>query len=126
MSDLNSTDNTTTTTTTTATSISTKVEISLEPEAEKLFKAQENIPTTCEESLPVAQLSWSRSKSALSVIKTAAVLSLIVIVAVTTIAAVISGDTSKLASTATILNNIVQTLALQSNDTASTSQESVF
>jgi hypothetical protein len=125
MSDPNSTGNTTTTTTT-ATSISTKVEISLEPEAEKLFKAQENIPATCEESLQVDQISWSRSKSALSVIKTAAVLSLIVIVAVTTIAAVISGDTSKLATAATALNNIVQTLALQSNDTASTSQESVF
>jgi len=116
MSDPNSTGNT----------ISTKVEISLEPEAEKLFKAQENIPVTCEESLQVNQLSWSRSKSALSVIKTAAVLSLVVIVTVTTIAAVISGDTSKLASAATALNNIVQTLALQSNDTASASQESVF
>lgn len=124
MSDLNSTNNTTTTTT--ATSTSTKVEISLEPEAEKLLKVQENIPTTCEETLQVAQLSWGRSKSALSVIKTAAVLSLIVIVAVTTIAAVISGDTSKLASAAIALNNIVQTLALHSNDTASTSQESVF
>lgn len=99
--------------------IATKVEVE-DPEAQKLFRAQENIPAVCEETVRSNRLLWSRSGSTPSIIRTVAVLTLIVIIGITTVvAAISSGDPSKLASAAVALNTLAQTLALNNGTSAS-------
>lgn len=119
MSCSDSNDNTTATTPN-----STEIEIVLDRETQTLFIAQENIPAVCEEQKHLNTLLWNRSNSPLSIIRVAVVLSILAITLITTIAAVCSGDLSKLSSAAASLHNIAQTLAL-SNGT-STSSEPVF
>lgn len=127
MSDVESTSNTTVATSNIATpNIVTKVEVTLDPETEKLFKAQENIPSAWEETVRLNRQLWStsNSNSTLSVVRTVAVLVVVAIIVVTTIlAAVSSGDPSKIASAAIALNNIAQTLALTSNGTLPTTSQ---
>ncbi len=119
MSCSDSNNTTTTTTPTSTTPISAEIEIVLDQETQTLFKAQENIPAACEESVRLNQLLWNRRNSALSINRAATVLSFIAIILITTIAAVCSGDPSKLSAAAVALNNIAQTLALNSNGTSS-------
>ncbi len=107
------------------TSDNTKIEIPLAPETERLVRAQENIPVACEESVHQNRLPQNRRDSAVSIIRTAGVLSIGAIVLITTVVAVCTGDTSKLAAAAVALNNVAQALALNSNGT-SASQESGF
>jgi len=116
MSCSDSNDNTTATTPN-----STEIEIVLDQETQTLFIAQENIPAVCEEQKHLNTLLWNRSNSPLSIIRVAVVLSILAITLITTIAAVCSGDLSKLSSATASLQNIVQTLAL-SNGTSSSSQ----
>lgn len=123
MSDSDSTSNTNNTTI--SIPIATKVEVE-DPEAQKLFRAQENIPAVCEESVRLNRLLWSRRSSTPSIIRTVAVLTLIVIIGITTVvAAISSGDPSKLASAAVALNTIAQTLALNSNGTSASQKPGI-
>lgn len=103
----------------TVTHNSTEIEVILDLESQRLISAQQNIPDACEESKRVNQLLWYRSDSKWSIIRLVAVLSVLVVTLTSTIAAVFSGDLSKLSSTAASLNSVVQTLALTHNGTSS-------
>ena len=125
MSCSDSNENTTTHTTTadTVTPNSTEIEIAIvqDRETQKLIIAQENIPAACEESKRLNQLLWNKSNSPLSIIRVTALVLILVVTLITTIAAVSGGDLSKLSSPAVSLHNIAQTLALHNNGTSPSS-----
>ena len=122
-------DSTTYATTTNTATTTTKIEIPLvsktETETERLFKAQENIPVACEESVSQYRLRWNRRDSAQSTIRAAGTLTVVAVILITTVVAVSTGDASKLATATLALKNFAQALALSINGTSS-SQESVF
>lgn len=120
MSCSDSNDNTATAVATaTVTPNSTEIEVVLDLESQRLISAQQNIPYACEESKRINQLLWNRSDSKWSIIRIVVLLLVLVVTLTTTIAAVCSGDLSKLSSAAASLNSVVQTLALNHNGTSS-------
>ena len=120
-------DSTTIATTTNTATTTTKIEIPLvsKTETERLFKAQENIPVACEESVRQYRIRWNRRDSAQSTIRAAGTLTVVAVILITTVVAVSTGDASKLATATLALKNFAQALALSINGTSS-SQESVF
>lgn len=95
-----------------STSASTKIEIPLTLEAEKLIKAQENIPAACEESLCQNHLGRIRKDAVLPIIRAAVLLFIFAAVLITVIVGICTGDTSKLSAAVVALNNVALAFAL--------------
>lgn len=102
--------------------------IVVEPAAEtaKLFRAHENLPSLCEKPVRLnRRVTWNRQDSKWSKIRAVGVLCIIIIVLLTSVVAVFTGDTSKLIAATVALNNVAQAFALNSNGTSHYTQATV-